>query len=628
MRTWLEQEKALPSKGMERPGESDSGGVKCNHPCSPALDAESELGLTRAALKRALDEFESKTQDLSATNRELCSAKQELGRLNEELQTAKKALGHLSEDLVTTKAELQRKVDELAVARGAETIAHQRAQLLHLSHDAIFVWPLDGTIEYWNRGAERLYGFSAEQARGRVSHEILQTVFPQPLSAIVSDLRQGGFWTGELRQRCRDGHAVTVLSNLLMVRGEDGVERILEANRDISERKRDEDLLLEANQRLAEADQRKSEFLAVLSHELRNPLVPIRNSLHIMERVAPGSEQARRAHAIIDRQVGHLARLVDDLLDVTRVSRNKIRLRPIRVELNGLVRRTVDDHRSLFERAGISLEMHLPSEAIFVEADPERLAQVMGNLLHNAAKFTSEGGWVRVHLAHNLDTRNVALRVADNGAGIEPEMVQRLFQPFTQAETTLDRTKGGLGLGLALVKGLVELHQGKVAAFSPGPGQGSEFVIELPDATVGGPKEVPAEKTGQEPHARRVLIVEDNVDAADSLKEVLEFTGHVVEVAYSGREGLEKARRFGPEIVLCDIGLPQMDGYELAKAFKGDESLRGAVLIALSGYALPEDIRRSAEAGFAQHLAKPPNIESLEKLLHELPGPGHSGRRT
>ena len=371
-----------------------------------------------------------------------------------------------------------------------------------------------------------------------------------------------------------------------------------------------------ANAQLMEADQRKNEFLAVLSHELRNPLTPVRNSLYILKR-DPGGAQEKHALEVLDRQIGQLVRLVDDLLDVTRIARNKIQLRRSPVDFNDLVRRTLDDYRFLFGERSIAVETMFTTEPLPIHGDRERLAQVIGNLLQNAAKFTPVGGRVQIGTAIPSRGRTV-LRILDNGAGIDPALLRRLFQPFMQAEATLDRSKGGLGLGLALVKGLVEMHGGEVGAHSDGPGKGAEFIVELPLESTLALTAHPAE-TGPKARGRRVLIIEDNVDAADSLCEVLEFSAHVVEVAYRGSEGLAKARQFQPEIVLCDIGLPGMDGYEVARAFRADESLRDIFLVALTGYALPEDLERAREAGFARHLAKPPSIEQIEDLIDNAP---------
>jgi PAS domain S-box-containing protein len=373
-----------------------------------------------------------------------------------------------------------------------------------------------------------------------------------------------------------------------------------------------------ANEQLVEADRRKNDFLAMLSHELRNPLAPIRNSLYIIERVAPDSDQARRALTVIGRQVEHLSHLVDDLLDVTRISRNKVRLECQVLEFNDLVYRAVEDHRPLFDKNEVQVEVRLAPERVHVNADGIRLMQVIGNLLQNAAKFTGRGGRVTVSVSIDPTERRATVSVSDTGVGISSELLGRLFQPFMQADSTLDRSKGGLGLGLALVKGLVELHGGDVRVQSDGPGKGAEFIVRLP-LSLDGVAAVEASATRVHRAGRRVLIIEDNIDAADSLREALEFGNHTVEVAYNGPDGLAIARHFSPEVVLCDIGLPDMNGFEGARAFRADNALKNAFLVALSGYALPEDMQRTSEAGFEKHLAKPPSLDKLEELLAQVP---------
>jgi signal transduction histidine kinase len=370
--------------------------------------------------------------------------------------------------------------------------------------------------------------------------------------------------------------------------------------------------LQETERSLREADRRKNEFLAVLSHELRNPLAPVKNSLYILDRATPGGEQASRAKAVIDRQVEHLSRLVDDLLDVTRVSRNKITLQWSRLELNELVRRVAEDQRSLFVRSEVVLDVQLADRPLHVDGDSARIAQVVSNLLQNAAKFTGRGGRTRVSVEQD-EARHAVIRVRDTGVGMAPETLGRLFEPFMQADASLDRSKGGLGLGLALTKGLVELHGGEVAASSEGLGLGAEFVVRLP--LVPAPAEQGVAAAWRPSRRRRVLVIEDNLDAADSLREALELGDHEVAVAYNGPEGIAKARAFQPEVVFCDIGLPGMDGYDVARAFRADDALRTVMLVALSGYAGPAEVRRAIEAGFDKHLAKPPRLQALEEIL-------------
>jgi PAS domain S-box-containing protein len=369
---------------------------------------------------------------------------------------------------------------------------------------------------------------------------------------------------------------------------------------------------------LRETDRQKNQFLAVLSHELRNPLAPIRNSLYILDRAAPGSDQAKRARAIIHRQIGQMTWLIDDLLDVTRIAHGKIKLQRERLDLNELVHRTVEDHRAVFVKSEVRLEVLPAPTEIWVDGDRVRLSQIVGNLLQNAVKFTPRGGKATVSIESDPARGQAALTVQDTGSGIEAEMLPRLFQAFTQADSTLDRGKGGLGLGLALVKGLVEMHGGSVKAASGGLGQGAAFTIHLPLDVSAAQIMAAPRGVGGASATHRVLVIEDNEDAAQTLREVLEFDEHVVEVAYSGRDGIEKARAFRPDIVLCDIGLPEMDGYQVARTMRADPELGRIGLIAVSGYAQPDDVTMAKEAGFDMHLAKPPSLEALERAIAEV----------
>jgi signal transduction histidine kinase/ActR/RegA family two-component response regulator len=373
---------------------------------------------------------------------------------------------------------------------------------------------------------------------------------------------------------------------------------------------------------LRDADRRKSEFLAVLSHELRNPLAPIRNSLYLLERAAADPEQAARAKAVIHRQTQHLTRLVDDLLDMTRISVGKIDLRRTRLDLRETVRRTTDDLHSLFAQARIALRVEYASSGpVWIDADPTRMAQVLGNLLHNAAKFTPAGGSVTVAVAAREGTAELSVR--DDGAGMEPSTLERMFEPFAQGEQTLARTGGGLGLGLALVRGLVGLHGGTVEAQSAGVGRGAEFVVRLPLAeALAEPERPDGARASRVP--RVVLVIEDNADGAQTLADVLELHGHEVRVARDGRSGIEAARELRPDVVLCDLGLPDVDGYDVARTLRREAALDRTRLVALSGYAQPEDRERAHAAGFDVHLAKPPD---LEQLMDVVSGGAREGAR-
>ncbi|MFL5456910.1 MAG: PAS domain S-box protein [Myxococcales bacterium] len=365
-----------------------------------------------------------------------------------------------------------------------------------------------------------------------------------------------------------------------------------------------------------EATRRKDEFLAMLSHELRNPLAPIRNAVFLLARPEIGPEQTRRGVAVIERQVSHLTRLVEDLLDVSRISRGKVQLRKETVDLAELVRRTCEDHRPAATSAGLELDIEIPDAPLWVDGDPTRVAQIAGNLLSNAVKFTPAGG--RVIVSASPDGRATAeLRVRDTGVGIGAAMRARLFEPFAQADTTLDRSRGGLGLGLTLVKALVDLHGGSIEARSDGDGRGADFIVRLPLGHAPQASGVAAARSARG-FPLRILLVEDNVDAAETLAEALQLFGHDIHVSHDGEDGLVKAQRSRPEVVLCDIGLPGINGYEVARAIRADENLRRAVLVAVTGYASPADQKQAADAGFDHHFPKPVELDKLIALLDEV----------
>jgi signal transduction histidine kinase/CheY-like chemotaxis protein len=380
---------------------------------------------------------------------------------------------------------------------------------------------------------------------------------------------------------------------------------------------------------LQEEDRRKDEFLAMLAHELRNPLAPIELTLETLRRRQIGGREAEGAYATIARQVTHLTRLVDDLLDISRITRGLIQLHREPVDLATVVGHAVEMAAAVVESRGHDLMVSLPARPIRLEADPTRLIQVLFNLLHNAAKYTERGGkiWLIVEpvsqASRGCEPREVVLRVRDTGVGIPAELLPRVFDLFTQGDRTLDRAQGGLGLGLTLVKRLVEMHGGTVEAHSAGPGQGSEFVVRLPlpkdegSRTKEEPDKTPlVHPSSCIPHpSRRVLVVDDNADIAESLAGLLQDLGHTVRTAHAGPQALEVAREFRPELILLDIGLPGMDGYEVARRLRADPELSGLLVVALSGYGQEEDRRRAREAGFDEHLTKPVGLAALQPLL-------------
>lgn len=408
-----------------------------------------------------------------------------------------------------------------------------------------------------------------------------------------------------------DGQARTwAFSSASLGRDAQGRRVVISVAHDVTERN-------QAIDALKEADQRKDEFMAMLAHELRNPLGPVRNAVRILGLV--GDEQPRvvQARAIIERQVSHMARLLDDMLDVSRVACGKIALVKDRCDLRQLVAQTAEDHRSTLEAGGIELELSMPSEPVWVMGDSTRLSQVVTNVLHNANKFTNPGGRVMVSLAEAAGGW-AEVRIRDTGIGIEASMLERVFEPFSQADRGLERNRGGLGLGLALVKGFVELHGGAVSAASAGPGEGAEVILRLPLLEGAERVEEPVAAVSANPRALRVLIIEDNADAAESTQTLLELSGHEAAIAMSGSAGLEAARSFHPDVVLCDIGLPGgMDGYAVARALREIPApeRRPELLIALTGYGQEEHQRRAREAGFDVHLVKPVDWSTLEEVL-------------
>jgi PAS domain S-box-containing protein len=384
---------------------------------------------------------------------------------------------------------------------------------------------------------------------------------------------------------------------------------------DVSERVRATRALERSAQELRDADRRKDEFLATLAHELRNPLAPIRNGLQLLRLAQPGSEVAEQARAMMERQTKHLVRLVDDLLEVSRITTGKLELRKEPVELAAVLGSAVETSRPLIEAGGHTLSLDLPPEVITVEGDPVRLAQVMANLLNNAAKYTQRNG--RIELAVRRDDAEVEIRVCDDGVGIEPAMLAKVFELFTQAGNAPTQSQGGLGIGLTLARTLVELHGGRIDAHSAGAGKGSEFVVRLPVLfTRPTVEKTIAERPGNAVR-RRVLVVDDNVDAAESLGMLLRAMGHEAEVAHDGAAAIERARAMRPDLLLLDISMPGLDGLAVASRLRADPGMQGVRIVAITGRGHEDDRRRCREAGFDEHVVKPVAPEKLRDLLEQ-----------
>jgi len=529
----------------------------------------------------------------------------------------------------------------------AEESLRQSEELFRLLVDgvtdyAIFLLDPNGIVTTWNLGAERIKGYGAQEVIGRhfsvfYPEEAVARGWPEyELKVAAAEgrfedygwrLRQDGsqFWANVV---------ITALHNRGRLLG------FSKVTRDLTERKRAEeelqqerDLLEERVQErtaeltrleqelrlkveeLAAADRRKDEFLATLAHELRNPLAPLRHALQLLRLAEDDPNLRRKASGVMERQLAQMVRLIDDLLDVSRITRNKLQLRKERVELATAVQSALEAVRPLVETAGHEVTVALPPEPVHLDADLTRLTQIFTNLLNNAVKYTEAGGHIR--LAAERQGGEAVVSIHDSGIGISAEHLPHLFEMFSQVAPALERSTGGLGIGLALVRGLVELHGGSVAAHSAGLGQGSELVVRLPVAVAPAPA---PSQPGAEPRSpsgarRRILIADDNPDSVEVLSLVLEHAGYEVRTAHDGLEAVRAAATFRPEVALLDIGMPGLNGYEAAQRIREQSGGWDMVLVAITGWGQEGDKRRAREAGFDHHLTKPVDPADLQKLL-------------
>jgi hypothetical protein len=475
---------------------------------------------------------------------------------------------------------------------------------------AIFMLDPEGKVTSWNRGAEMIKGYAASEIIG--SH--FSRFYPQeailqgkPAWELETATRYGSVEEEGWRVR-KDGSRFWANVVITALRDKEGDLRgFAKVTRDMTERRRVEEL--------EQADRQKDEFLALLAHELRNPLAPIRTALEVLRRRDVPAPALDQAGLLAERQLRNMARLLDDLLDVSRIREGRIELRKEPLNVSTLLRAAADAARPLMDERRHDFVVDDPANDIWVEGDGVRLEQVLGNLLNNAAKYTEPGGEIR--LSANSNDGNVLIRVQDTGIGIEPLMVSRVFDLFVQAERRTELSAGGVGVGLSLARKLVELHGGRVEAFSAGAGRGAEFIVRLPTTAPppAAEEKLVASAVAATAHGLRVLLVDDNVDSADGLGLLLELQGHEIRVAYDGPTALETARQFRPHVALLDIGMPSMDGYELGRRLHATPETKDVLLVAMTGWGQDEDHRKSREAGFAHHLVKPFEPAVLEKLL-------------
>jgi PAS domain S-box-containing protein len=516
-------------------------------------------------------------------------------------------------------AEAAEKASAEAQRDMAETLRGRLEGLLD-NLDHAFAWEADETLKilFVSANAERLIGFPRD--RWVAAPSFWSECVHSEDRAKLTRMLESTFST-ETNQRCEhrcltaDGREVWLRTGVHLASNGGGPRRLQGVSVDITTAKRLESAL-------READRHKNEFLAMLAHELRNPLAPIVNAAELLRPdSSPDPHILEQARAIIERQAAQMTRLIDDLLDVARITSGKIKLKMAAVTINGVVQRALDTVRPLIALHGHRLTLSVPAEDIWIEADAARLEQVMQNLLHNAAKYTPDGGQIAVTV--QLDGSAAVVRVRDTGVGIPSELLPHVFEMFTQAATHLDRAGGGLGIGLALVKRLVVMHGGEIEVEST-VGQGSEFRVRVP-AVTRPPRTASAPVAGLAPETAhlRVLVVDDNADSAASLAMLLEASGHIVSVAHGGVAALSLAEKIRPQVAFLDIGLPELDGYEVAKRLRLAPGLAHIMLVALTGYGRPRDLLRSRAAGFDHHVVKPADFGRLKTILSEAAASPH-----
>jgi PAS domain S-box-containing protein len=539
-----------------------------------------------------------------------------------------------------------------------------RLMIRGIKDHAIFMLDTDGNVTTWNEGAQRIHGYEAFEIIGKhyscfypeelrskkVPHQELEGA---RINGVLEDVgwrvRKDGsrFWanaiitplygeggslcgyskiTRDLTERKKAEEALTASWMELEKRVQDRTQELTLANEALQmeieerrqiqvERQRLQEELRARVEELAEGDRQKNEFLAMLGHELRNPLAPMRNALQILKMSGVDATIISRARDVMERQLNHMIRLVDDLLDVSRIMRGKVELRRDVVDLVSILGQAIEMSRPIIDAHSHELIVSAPDESILIDGDAVRLAQVLNNLLVNAAKYTTEPGQIRLEVERSEG--GISILVKDTGIGIPGDLLPRLFSLFVQGERNLARSQGGLGIGLTLVKRLVELHGGKVSARSEGIGKGSEFAVWLPalSDTRDDPGQQPGHSVSDSGPPRRILVVDDNVDAAETAASLLRLWGHEVSVINDGLAVLQAVRDFRPEVILLDLGLPGMTGYEVARQIRSEPEFDSLVIAAMTGYGQAEDMRRTREAGFNYHLTKPLDPTRLEALF-------------
>jgi len=571
-----------------------------------------------------LIELYVKKRELVRLNANLALANAELALANSTLQAEKtRELEAANAELERTNASLTAQIAERRRAEEAQRRSEERLQTI-LQNTSALIYQIDtqGRFVHVNRQWEELFGIPNAEMSGKTIAELFPEAMARNfLSNNLRVLAEGRPLEFEEAAELPDGMRLYSSIKAPLIDEAGQAYGIVGVSTDITERKRLEIAL-------KDADRRKDEFIAMLAHELRNPLAPIVNGLELMRLKTPADPEFVWCRDVIGRQVSHMCRLIEDLLDVSRITQGKIKLQLEHVEVAAIVARAVETIKPLIDTHRHELTVELPDHPVLVDGDPTRLVQVVGNLLSNAAKYTQDGGHIRVTLTSDEGTAEI--RVKDDGVGLAPEILPKLFELFSQFEPTLNRSQGGLGIGLALVRRLAELHGGEAIAQSEGLGKGSEFIVRLPrlaaDARPTTPNsysDVPASALAR---GWRVLVVDDNVDSADSLSLVLRRSGHRVKTAHSGADAVMTAQAFVPHVVLLDLGMPGMNGYEAAQRIRQQPGGSDILLIALTGWSQSDAREATRRAGFNLHLVKPVDLSALQKLLEALPDAKHPVR--
>jgi len=607
----------LPPKGTAEASGGEEPAERQN------VRLKQELAATREYLQSVVEQQDTANEELQSANEEVQSANEELQSINEELETSKEEIQSSNEELITVNDELQSRNQELNL------LNNDLVNLLSSVDLAVLILGKDLRIRRFTQVAEKTFNLSPADV-GRPISEIKLNLRVPDLERLLLEVID----TVSARElEVLDGRDCWYSLRIRPYKTlENQIDGVVIALIDVDTLKKLEEELRQRILDLAAADRSKNEFLALLAHELRNPLAPLRNAIELLEVSGANGAAMGQARSMMGRQIQNMTRMIEDLLDVSRITQGKVQLRRQRVDLATLLSEAVELVRPNFEARGQELSLSLPPEPVELDADPIRLEQAFGNILNNAAKFTLSGGHVRVTagLASHGKRRGdasaeVVVRVRDDGIGMDAETLAHAFDLFMQADRTLDRSRGGLGIGLTLVRRLVELHGGTVEAHSAGLGQGSELVVRLPVLPPltgverrGASREGTAAAKVSSPGslaALRVLVVDDNLDAAESLALLLRMKGYEVEVAHDGPAALEAAASFQPEVVLLDIGLPGLDGFQVASELRRRNSTASALIVALTGYGQAEDQRRSQDAGFDHHLIKPVDPHVIYELL-------------